>query len=466
MKLLKTHEIDHLNLDYKNIVNSTLDVKNDSILIIDHQNNEKLNELIYKSLESNPKLILTSKLCSVKNDKIIVFENFDQSFKYVLNKIYNNYSELSYYGVTGTNGKTTTCYFINQLLGNSNLFVGTVDEENSFQFTKENHLTTPKLFNLVKLLSLSSKSINSVSIEVSSHALDQDRLKDLKFKISGFTNLSQDHLDYHGNIDNYFQAKLKLFQTDLSHKFVYIDNEFGKLLREKTKIPSYSVGTSEENDVQLLEYSIENEFIKFRIEEKLVESKISFKGPKFAENFLLAFGMLYFTREYETNELINKIPLVKNPPGRYQLICKNNKNIIIDYAHTPEAIREVIYFASQKYKKIVTILGAGGNRDSSKRKLMGNSLKKSNKVIISNDNPRGEDPMKIASEILSGIPLNKDVKIVLDRYKAIKQGINEIKNDEVLLILGKGHEKYQEIDGKYIDFSDAKVVEEILDLEI
>ena len=464
MKTIKTNEIDSLNLDYKNIVNSTLDVVDGSILILDHQDEAKLNELISSSLNLNPKLILTSNLCNIENNKIIILENFYESFRYVLNKIYDNYLDLSYYGVTGTNGKTTTCYFINQLIGKSNLLVGTVDEKDLFQFTNETHLTTPKLFNLVKLLSLSSKSVESVAIEVSSHALDQSRLSDLKFRVSGFTNLSQDHLDYHGSLDKYFEAKSKLFNNNVSEKFVYIDSEYGNLLKNITKIPSYSVGLREENDIQLIQYSSEEDVIKFRIEDRYVESNTSFIGPKFVENFLLAFGMLYFSEEYDLNKLINNIPLVSNPPGRFQLICKNNKNVIIDYAHTPEAISEVINFALGKYNKVVTIVGAGGNRDSSKRKFMGNSLSNSSKVILTNDNPRKENPLEIAREILSGIPLNKDVEIVLDRYQAIKQGINLIKNDEVLLVLGKGHEKYQEIDGKHFEFSDCKVVEEILDL--
>ena len=464
MKTIKTNEIDSLNLDYKNIVNSTLDVVDGSILILDHQDEAKLNELISSSLNLNPKLILTSNLCNIENNKIIILENFYESFRYVLNKIYDNYLDLSYYGVTGTNGKTTTCYFINQLIGKSNLLVGTVDEKDLFQFTNETHLTTPKLFNLVKLLSLSSKSVESVAIEVSSHALDQSRLSDLKFRVSGFTNLSQDHLDYHGSLDKYFEAKSKLFNNNVSEKFVYIDSEYGNLLKNNTKIPSYSVGLREENDIQLIQYSSEEDVIKFRIEDRYVESNTSFIGPKFVENFLLAFGMLYFSEEYDLNKLINSIPLVSNPPGRYQLICKNNKNVIIDYAHTPEAISEVINFALGKYNKVVTIVGAGGNRDSSKRKFMGNSLSNSSKVILTNDNPRKENQLEIAREILSGIPLNKDVEIVLDRYQAIKQGINLIKNDEVLLVLGKGHETYQEIDGKHFEFSDGKVVEEILDL--
>ena len=464
MKTIKTNELDSLNLDYKNIVNSTLDVVDESILILDHQDEAKLNELVSSSLKLNPKLILTSNLCKIENNKIIILENFYESFRYVLNKIYDNYLDLSYYGVTGTNGKTTTCYFINQLIGESNLLVGTVDEKDLFQFTNETHLTTPKLFNLVKLLSLSSKSVESVAIEVSSHALDQSRLSDLKFRVSGFTNLSQDHLDYHGSLDKYFEAKSKLFNNNVSEKFVYIDSEYGNLLKNNTKIPSYSVGLREENDIQLIQYSSEEDVIKFRIEDRYVESNTSFIGPKFVENFLLAFGMLYFSEEYDLNKLINNIPLVCNPPGRFQLICKNNKNVIIDYAHTPEAISEVINFALEKYNKVVTIVGAGGNRDSSKRKFMGNSLSNSSKVILTNDNPRKENPLEIAREILSGIPLNKDVEIVLDRYQAIKQGINLIKNDEVLLVLGKGHEKYQEINGEHFEFSDGKVVEEILEL--
>ena len=352
---------------------------------------------------------------------------------------------------------------MNQLIGSDNLFIGTIDEKQKYSFTNEKILTTPKLFNVVKLISLQQENISSVSLEVSSHALDQNRLGDLKFLVSGFTNLSQDHLDYHGSIENYLNSKAKLFQQGVSEKFVYIDSPESTQIVSASNIESFSIGTNDYNDVRYKE--IDEQILKFTIDSNQVECQINLSGPKFIENFLLAFSMAYYSNLFELEDLIHKSQYVVNPPGRFETINRNNKTVIIDYAHTPGAIKEAIKYAQNKYEKVNVILGAGGDRDKGKRMKMGEASSNADYVIITNDNPRNEDPLEISKNILEGIPLNKSSDVILDRKEAIHKGVQLLKENEVLLVLGKGHEKYQEIDNKFIPFDDVQITKEIMELE-
>ena len=462
MKSLKLEDLKSREIDYSKIVNHTQDVSVDSILCIDHHDREKLDNYIELSLNQNPKYIITSSKSEVLNDRVLRFEEYQTIFDHVLHEIAPNYKKLDYFGVTGTNGKTTTAFYLNQLIGLDNLFVGTIDEEKKFSFTKEKVLTTPKLFNIVKLISLQKNNIKSVSLEVSSHALQQNRLGNLKFLISGFTNLSQDHLDYHGSLKNYLHAKSKLFQKGVSEKFVYIDSEDSKKIVEISNIESYSIGTKEENNVKLINFN--DGIVNFSLDGNEVECELNLSGPKFIENFLLAFSMSYYSGLYNLNDLIANAKNLTNPPGRFETINHNNKNVVVDYAHTPVAIEEAINYAKSKYKNVIVILGAGGDRDKSKRKKMGEAATSADHIIITNDNPRHEDPIDISKEILEGIPLNKNTDVILDRKEAIYKGVESLKENEVLLILGKGHEKYQEVKDDLFPLDDTKIARDALEL--
>ena len=348
MKSLNFDDLKNKDIDYSKIVNHTIDVTLDSILCIDHEDIKKLDKYIELSLKQNPKYIITSNKSEIVNDKVLKFEKYDKIFNQILQKIAPNYNNLDFFGITGTNGKTTSAFYLNQLIGEDNLFVGTIDEEQKYFFTKEKILTTPKLFNIVKLISLQNKKIKSVSLEVSSHALEQNRLGNLKFLISGFTNLSQDHLDYHGSLKNYLHAKSKLFQKGISEKFVYIDSASSKEIVEISDIDSYSIGTKESNDVTLLNF--DDEMIKFNIDGIQVESGLNLTGPKYIENFLLAFSMAYYSDQYNLNDLITSSENLTNPPGRFETFTLENKTVVVDYAHTPIAIKETI-----KYAKSITV---------------------------------------------------------------------------------------------------------------
>jgi len=450
-----------LNIDYSKVVNSTLDIEKDSILCIDLNNIEKLDNLILEGLKKGSKLILTSSKSTIKNDNVYRYENFDEVFFDILENLSPDYKSKNYFGITGTNGKTTTGYLLKQLIGSTAAFVGTVDEENYFSFTKEEHLTTPKLFNLVKLISNLNSDIDSIILEVSSHAIEQDRLKDINFVISGFTNLSQDHLDYHINMDEYLMTKSKLFNEDISNKFLFVDTDYGKKINLQHNCRGISVGNMSSNDIEFLSY--EDEIISFKIDGIKIQENLTITGPESVYNFLLAFGLAYYSKLYDIEILINNIKTLKNPPGRFQVLDINENSIIVDYSHTPDAIEKVIRYTRELYQnEIIVVFGAGGNRDKSKRKMMGAASQFANKIIITNDNPRNENPMEIAKEILSGIDLQKDAKIILDRRKALEEAISLLNEKTTLLVLGKGHEKHQEIGDRLLDFDDVVVIKDIL----
>ena len=467
MKTINIEEIiSSRNINSHEIINSTVDISKNSILFLNNQSLEKLDKLIKEALDSGVKAIVTKEGCTVSNDKIIKVKNYDEIFKDVLQKICPNYENKNFYGITGTNGKTTTGYYLNQLISTKSLFIGTTEADLLKKITNEEHLTTPKLFNIIKLLGLKENNkTNDVVIEISSHALEQERLKGLKFKVSGFTNLSQDHFDYHKNIENYFNSKLKLFNSDISEKFVYIDSEWGNKVKSLTTIPSFSIGMNKKNNLYIKNIIVrkENYDISFEIEGKKYDISVPLSGPESHLNYLLALSMAYFSELNNLDSIIDASFKLKNPEGRYEIIkyLKNNE-IIVDFAHTPESITQVIKFVKNKYSKVIVILGAGGNRDKEKRSLMGKAANLADKIIITNDNPRYEDEEEIAKNILSGIELNKDTEIILNRKEAIIEGLNNLDKDSVLLILGKGHEKIQEFKNSSVEFSDKKIVNDYI----
>ena len=450
-----------LNIDYSKVVNSTLDIEKDSILCIELDNVEKLDNLILEGLNKGTKLVLTSSNSTIENENVYRYKNYEKVFYDILKKICPDYKTKNYFGITGTNGKTTTGYLLKQLIGSTSAFVGTVDEENYFNFTKEEHLTTPKLFNLVKLISNLNSDIDSIILEVSSHAIKQERLKDINFIISGFTNLSQDHLDYHTNMDEYLMTKSELFNKEISNKFLFVDTEYGQQINLRQNYRGISIGNSSSNDIEFLSYK--NEIISFKIDGIKIQENLLITGPESVYNFLLAFGLAYYSQLYDFEILKNNIKTLKNPPGRYQVLDTNENSIIVDYSHTPDAIEKVIRYTRDLYQnEIIVLFGAGGNRDKSKRFLMGQASQLANKIIITNDNPRSENPMEIAKDILAGIDLQKDAKIILDRRDALEEAISFLNEKTTLLVLGKGHEKNQEIGDRILDFDDVVVIKDIL----
>ncbi|MDC3103287.1 UDP-N-acetylmuramyl-tripeptide synthetase [Acidimicrobiaceae bacterium] len=463
MKKLNLRDLNLSQNDIDKFVNSSADVERDSILFIDNVNAEKLNKYVNDALTKNVKKILTSEKCNINNEKILKVSNYEEVLNQAYSLICPDYQKKTYFGITGTNGKTTTGYYLEQILGNNTIFIGTNNENLFRDITNEKHLTSPKLFNILKFLSKpKNRNYENVILEASSHALDQERFKGIKFNTSGFTNLSRDHFDYHKNINNYFEAKLKLFSKNLSDKFVYFDSEWGNKIEEKSVIPSFKIGNNNDSNLRILgEKLFPNINLKIQINEVIHDINLNVTGPKFNLNFLLALSMAHFSEKLNIQNYEENFQNIQNPKGRFEMINYKSNKIVVDYAHTPDAIKTTVDFVTQYFSNVIVIFGAGGDRDTEKRLLMGNATKNADKIIITNDNPRHEDPEKIANDILGGCDKEKTV-VMLDRKEAISYGINQLKDNSVLLVLGKGHEMHQEINNKKINFNDFDYISDLL----
>ena len=319
--------------------------------------------------------------------------------------------------------------------------------------------TTPDLVTMYELLLECRKNnVEYVVMEVSSHALKKERLYGLKFDVVAFTNLTQDHLDFHKNMIDYLNSKRKLFDMTFGNSVsvVNIDDDYSKFfLKDNTITMGFN-----NSSYQILSYKLylNKTTYKFRYNNKVYNVKIKLPGKYNIYNSMLAI-IIINNIGFKLNKILKTISKINSPKGRSEVIQYGSNYIIVDYAHTPDAIKNILNSVCEfKKSKVYTIVGCGGNRDKSKRSGMGEiATNLSDYVIFTNDNPRFEDPYKIVDDIVSN--LSKDnYEIILDRSLAIKKGISYLKKKDILLILGKGHENYQIVNDTKKHFDDCEEV--------
>lgn len=386
---------------------------------------------------------------------------------YLKERLKEEYAEklnnLRIIGLTGTNGKTTTCYLIYQLLRLFKVpvaYMGTI----GFKFGEDNIVlenTTPDTLTIYKLLlDAYEKGCTTVVMEVSSHSLSLERPYGLKLDIAGFTNLTEDHLDYHKTMEAYLNEKLKIinYLKKDGKLIVNSDDEASKNFIEKFG-SGLTVGINGDLKIKKYEFTPANTTIDFSLkgEDYKVVTNLTSKFNVY--NYLTALGVLSLMG-YKVEDIISLSKDVYPPKGRCETHEVNGAYAIIDYAHTPDAVEKVISAYNElKTKRLITIIGCGGDRDPLKRPLMGDiATNLSDYTILTNDNPRTEDPNKIMKDILKGISSN-NYEVVMDRHEAINKGLDMLQKDDILMILGKGHEDYQIIGHEKIYFDDAKEVE-------
>ncbi|OGI95840.1 hypothetical protein A2917_01175 [Candidatus Nomurabacteria bacterium RIFCSPLOWO2_01_FULL_42_17] len=378
--------------------------------------------------------------------------------------------KLKIVGVTGTNGKTTTStllYKIATQLGHKAGLIGTV-ENIIVDERRPALITTPSPINLNKLLNeMASKGCEYVFMEVSSHALDQKRLAGLKFAGGIFTNLTHDHLDYHKNFANYFRAKKKFFKMLPKSAFALTnaDDESGQKMLEGIKARKFSYGFKENTEVKPMYFNGEIKRLDFNgLELKFNQTQVKSKLlGKFNAYNLLAIWSASKLLGFDMNK-VNKILEDIDPPrGRFEhFTSKNGVLVILDYAHTPDALENVFMTIREikpKTGKIISVFGCGGDRDSSKRPKMGSiGASFSDIAIFTSDNPRSEDPDKIIYDMMDALypDTRAKVKLISDRREAIREAVKLAQKDDVILCAGKGHENYQEIQGVKHHFDDME----------
>jgi len=418
------------------------------------------HNFVYEAINSGAKAIVVERKLDVKISQVIV-ENSRVELSKISAKFYNYPSKnLFAIGITGTNGKTTTAYITYQalnLLGHKTAFLGTII--NDLISRKEvPKLTTPESLDLQKyMFEILKNEGEFLVMEVSSHSLALNRVDDVDFKIAVFTNLTIDHLDFHKTFENYREAKLKLFRmlNENAIGIINLDDENSSYFINacKGKVITYGFYKNANMRGEIIENSKNG--LKIKVFDKIIENE-NFIGEFNAYNLLCSFSILNAIG-FDINKIIDVLSQVKPPKGRLQKI----KNVFIDYAHTPDALERVLKTLKSVYnKKIILVFGAGGNRDHSKRPIMGKVSEIADIIILTSDNPRDEEPIDIIKDIERGI--NKTHIIEIDRKKAIELAISISNEDDVVLIAGKGHETYQEIKGIKYHFDDEEVVKNFI----
>ncbi|MFZ8846224.1 MAG: UDP-N-acetylmuramoyl-L-alanyl-D-glutamate--2,6-diaminopimelate ligase [Candidatus Hydrothermia bacterium] len=418
------------------------------------------HNFVYEAINNGAKAIVVEKKLDVKINQVVV-ENSRVELSKISAKFYNYPSKnLFVIGITGTNGKTTTTYITYQalnILGYKTALLGTVI--NDLISRKEvPKLTTPESLDLQKyMFEIIKNEGKFLVMEVSSHSLALNRVDDVDFKIAGFTNLTIDHLDFHKTFENYREAKLKLFRmiNENAIGIINLDDENSSYFINacKGKVITYGFYKNANIKGEIIENSKNG--LKIKVFDKVIENE-NFIGEFNAYNLLCSFSILN-SIGFDIEKIIDALSQVKPPKGRLQKI----KNVFIDYAHTPDALERVLKTLKSVYnKKIILVFGAGGNRDQSKRPIMGKVSEMADIIILTSDNPRDEEPIDIIRDIEKGI--NKAHIIEIDRKKAIELAISISNEDDVVLIAGKGHETYQEIKGIKYHFDDEEVVKSFI----
>lgn len=392
-------------------------------------------------------------LYSVKTT--IVNDTHEYLVNYLKEHYYDEIKDLKLIGMTGTNGKTTTCFLIYQALNSLNIKTAYIGTIGFYIDSKVRDLpnTTPDICDIYEmLLECKKQNCKYVVMETSSHALDMDRLKGLSFDIGIFSNLTIDHMDYHKTIENYALAKQKLFKMVKYLSIVNSDSEY-KDYFITSNTTTYGINSG---DYKVSDYKISMSGNEFVLNDVLYKSKLI--GKHNIYNTLIVIVLLEYLG-YDSDVVKNVISNLSAPRGRMEMIKKDNNLIIIDYAHTPDAVANIINSCIElKPNNIITIVGCGGNRDKGKRPIMANiACSLSNYVIMTSDNPRDEDPRDIINDMIHNLD-KTNYEIITNRKKAIIKGIQKLKNNDILLVLGKGHETYQIIKGKKYDFDDKLIV--------
>ena len=394
-------------------------------------------------------------------ETIIVDNTREYLQKYLEDNYLEKIKKIKKIGVTGTNGKTTSCYLTYQLLkllGKKAAYIGTIgfyiDEK-----IKDINNTTPDIYDLYEMfLECLNQNVEYVVMEVSSHSLAMNRVKNIEFEYAGFTNLTRDHMDFHITEENYINAKKQLFFQTKNFKFINGDDKAYKEFVVNDNNILYGFGSHNDLVIKNYNLNIDNSKFEFEYENKIYNVETNLVGKYNIYNLVLSL-LLVNKVGFTIKEILKYSKEIIAPPGRTESIKYKNNLIIIDFAHTPDAMLNIIENTNlYKQNKVYTIVGCGGDRDKTKRPIMGDiATNLSDYVVFTNDNPRTEDEKQIMNDIVSGLK-KTNYEVIYDRKEAIKKGIELLKENDILLILGKGHETYQIIGKEKIHFSDTEEV--------
>jgi len=423
-------------------------------------------EFVKSAVANGAVAVLTDSSVEIKTQvPVIRVENPRFWLGIIADKFYRNPSSaINVIGITGTNGKTTTSYLLQQIWEFNNRtagLIGTVETRIGDEVFPTIR-TTPEAPELQSTFAIMRERHNlNVVMEVSSHALALNRVDGSKFSVVAFTNLSQDHLDFHKNMEDYYQAKSRLFKFGFAEKaIINVDDPWGKRLFDETEIEKISVSThNDQANWKIIETSSNNSKVQLTITGPggiLLSIESPLIGDYNGANLLMALA-LAVESGIDPLAAADALNTARGAPGRMESIDLGQTfSAIVDYAHTPDAVTAALKAVRGTTKgKIIAVLGCGGDRDTTKRSLMGNSLISGADIaIFTSDNPRSEDPLSILIQMHQGIELKENHFVIVDRREAIKLAVGHASQNDCVLILGKGHETGQEIMGKIYPFDD------------
>ncbi len=403
---------------------------------------------------------------------ILKVENTRKAMSKIASNFFGDCSKnIKITGITGTNGKTTIAELVNYILKFNNYqtsSLGTLGF-NGPNGTTYTGFTTPESIELQQICYiLNNSGTTHLNMEVSSHSIALNRIDNVDIDIAVFTNLTEEHLDFHGDIDTYFKTKLKLFKNLESDKISIINNDdsYSRKIKKYTKSKVVTYGFSEDSDIYPEDIVMSLDGSKFYINYSNEKFKVNTNLiGDFNISNILASILVCHNIGLNIKNIIKAINNFNSVPGRCQIYNKKNGgSIIVDYAHTPDAFRKILSTIKNinSKKEIITLFGCGGDRDKNKRPIMAKiSENFSKKTIITNDNPRYENPEEIINQIISGFK-TQNYKIINDRKKALIESIQKLDKNQVLIVLGKGIENYQIIKNQKLYHSDLEIIESLL----
>lgn len=420
------------------------------------------------AIENGAAVIVAQKDLGIKN-QIIVEDTHAAFATMCANWFGNPAKKLKLIGVTGTNGKTSVTYMLKSILeaaGHKVGLVGTIQNMIGDEVIPTSN-TTPNAYDLNSLFSLMcDKGCSYAVMEVSSHALDQCRVYNLDFEVAMFTNLTQDHLDYHITMDNYLEAKKKLFKM-CKTAVINKDDEYAERLMDglDCKIITYSTGNDSTFSAKAVNYRPESVEYELVSNDVLQHIKVNTSGKFTVYNSLCAICCAV-ELGFEASEVAKALANLQGVKGRAEVVpIGKDFTIIIDYAHTPDGLKNILKtFNECKKNRVIALFGCGGDRDKTKRPIMGSiATRYADFVIITSDNPRSEDPMAIINDILVGVEGSPTpYKVVENRIEAIKYAISIAKAGDIIVLAGKGHETYQILSSGTIHLDEREIIAEAL----
>tara|TARA_Y100000590_G_scaffold402968_1_gene489159 strand:+ start:3654 stop:6485 length:2832 start_codon:yes stop_codon:yes gene_type:complete len=472
--LIRSVEKKYKKIDIKNICFDSRKIKKKDAFFSIKGKTTSGSNFIDEAISKRASVILSSS--RIKNKKyktpLILVKDVRKSLAEAASKYYKT-KPSNIIAVTGTNGKSSVADFFSQILRFNNVPVASIGTLGiiSKNYKKKTNLTSMDPISLHKNLQiLAKKKINNIILEASSHGLKQKRLDNINLKTGIFTNLSHDHLDYHSSMKSYLDSKMHLFKNLLTKKSKIITDEDNKEFKSIKKIASsrkiekITIGSKSGNIIILNNrYKGTKQIVEIFNGSEIFKLEVPLVGFFQIKNLLMAI-LAATNCGLNQNKIFKQIKKIKPVPGRLECVANlnNSSKILVDFAHTPDALEQSLSAIKKQFKKeIIIVFGCGGERDKKKRSIMGKIAKKyCRKIFVTDDNPRNEDPKKIRKSIIKSC--KKLAVNIGDRKIAIRQAINELKPNEILLVAGKGHENTQDYGFKIKNFSDKKVIKEII----